>query len=369
MKREVYFSDLRADAKRNVLDKIKDLLERTGIREKVKRNSLVALKLNFGEKGNTSYIHPSFIREVVKKVKELQGKPFLTDTTTLYEGSRNDAASSIQNAIENGFSYSVVGAPIIIADGLRGDAGIAVRIDKGIYKEVQIAQGIYEADSLICLSHFKCHDLTGFGGAIKNLAMGCSTRAGKLSQHSSVAPYVNYAKCVGCGTCLEWCRFNAISITEKRGASIRAEACTGCARCITACPERAIGIRWNEESSSVQKKMAEYALGAIKGKEGRSIFLNFLIQIAPDCDCANFTDTPIVGDIGIAASVDPVALDQASADLVNKKEGNRESRLTANFRPGEDKFRGLYPKIDWETQLEYGEKIGLGTRNYRLIRI
>ena len=221
---------------------------------------------------------------------------------------------------------------------------------------------------MITLSHFKCHELTGIGGAIKNLAMGCSSREGKLEQHSNVAPQVAEKYCNACAVCLSACAHDAISMIEGK-AQINTEQCTGCGRCITACEQQAIQIQWNEQSDLVMKKMVDYARGAISGKEGKLLFINFVTQVSPACDCYGHSDAPIVADIGILASTDPVALDQACADLVNQATGLEGTALQNGHKPGCDKFKGVYPEINWETTLEQAEKLGLGSRKYEITRL
>jgi len=202
-------------------------------------------------------------------------------------------------------------------------------------------------------------------GAIKNLGMGCSSRSGKMEQHSTLAPQVAAKICTACAACLRACAHDAIQI-EAGVAVIDAERCVGCGRCISICEIQAIRIQWNEASGQTMKKMAEYALGAVSGKQGKQLYVNFVTQVSPACDCYGHTDAAIVADIGLAVSTDPVALDQACADLVNQARGLEQTALTANHAPGEDKFRGVYPQIDWETTLKHAEKIGLGSRNYTL---
>lgn len=374
MKSNVFFSDLIVSKEKTLLDKLDNLLDRVDIKGKIREKDLVAIKLHFGEKGNTAYIRPIFLRRIVDRVKSLKGKPFLTDTNTLYIGSRSEAISHLMTAYQNGFVYEVVDAPLIIADGIRGNSQVRVKIDKSIFKTVSIAHEIYMADVLLSVAHFKGHELSGFGGTLKNLGMGCASREGKLSQHSNISPWVKEKVCKGCETCLGWCPSGAISmIPSKSGsknvASIDSKRCIGCGECILSCPTGAIQIQWNETIPIFQKKIVEYAYGAIQGKKGKTLFLNFLTQISPACDCYGFSDIPIVKDIGILASEDPVAIDQASVDLINLEEGNRSSKLTKNWASGEDKFRALYPEIDWEIQLRYAEEIGLGTRKYELIKI
>jgi uncharacterized Fe-S center protein len=376
MKSVVFFSDLKVGSK-TLLDKLDALLERTNLKEKIKERDLVAIKLHFGERGNTAFIRPIFLRRIVDRVKHYKGKPFLTDTNTLYIGTRGEAISHLTTAYQNGFVYSVVDAPLLISDGLRGNSSVKVTIDKPHFKTVSIAHAIYMADALISVAHFKGHELSGFGGTLKNLGMGCASREGKLSLHSNISPRVKAKVCKGCELCLTTCAHEAISMlppkaaieSKRMTAFIDSKKCIGCGECILTCPTGAVQIQWNETIPVFQKKMVEYAYGAVEKKKRKVLYLNFLTQISPACDCWGYSDTPIVSDIGILCSEDPVAIDQASVDLVNGQEGNRSSKLTKHWNPGEDKFRALYPKVDWSIQLAYGEEIGLGTRNYELIKI
>jgi len=377
MKSQVFFADLKLASGKNLFDKLDVLLDRTNLKGKIREKDLVAIKLHFGEKGNTGFVRPTFLQKIVDRVKQRKGKPFLTDTNTLYTGARSEAISHLTTAYEHGFTESVVGAPLVIADGLRGNSAVKVRIDKPIFKTVSIAHEIYMADTLICVTHFTGHELSGFGGVLKNLGMGCSSREGKLSQHSNISPKVKGKNCKGCERCLTMCAQEAISMhplkpeTESKHmvAAIDPEKCVGCGECILTCPTGAIQVQWNETIPIFQKKMVEHAYGVVQKKKGKVLCLNFLIQISPACDCYGHSDTPIVNDIGILSSEDPVAIDQASVDLVNAEFGNRSSKLSKNWNPGEDKFRALYPEVDWTIQLAYGEEIGLGKRDYELIKI
>lgn len=364
----VYFTTMRTTPNRGLLNKIEGLLKRTRINTIIQKNELVAIKLHFGEQGNTAYLRPLFLRTIAETVRALDSKPFLTDTNTLYAGSRSDAVMHLHTAIQNGFGFSSVGCPLVIAGGLRGNNGVRVPIKGEALKETIIAKEIVEADALIAVSHFKAHELSGFGGALKNLGMGCATREGKLVQHSTVAPKINPMTCKGCKICLSYCPATAISVEDKT-ASIRQDTCLGCGECIVVCPYKAIEIQWNESPDLFQKKMVEYALGALKGKEKKSVFVNFLVQISPACDCYPNSDAPIVRDIGITASTDPVAIDAASCDLVNGEESIPNTAIKGILKRGEDKWRALYPAIDWHIQLDHAEKMGLGTREYTLVRI
>jgi uncharacterized Fe-S center protein len=377
MKSSVFFSDLKVESGKTILDKLDILLDRADLKGKIREKDLVAIKLHFGEKGNTAYVRPIFLRRVVDRVKQYKGKPFLTDTTTLYTGHRSEAVSHLNTAVENGFTESVVNAPLLIADGLRGNSAMRVRIDKPIFKTVSIAHGIDMADALISVTHFKGHELSGFGGTLKNLGMGCASREGKLSQHSNISPQVKKKACKGCERCLIGCAQEAISMrplpsgveTKPSIAFIDPKKCVGCGECILTCPSGAVQVQWNESIPMFQKKMVEHAYGAVQKKKAKTLYLNFLTQITPACDCYGYSDTPIVNDIGILSSEDPVAIDQASVDLVNGEAGNRASKLQKNWNPGEDKFRAVYPEVDWNIQLAYAEEIGLGTRKYELIKI
>ena len=377
MKSDVFFSDLKLGSGKTLFDKLDTLLDRADLKGKIREKDLVAIKLHFGEKGNTAFVRPIFLRRIVDRVKQYKGKPFLTDTNTLYTGARSEAVSHLTTAFQHGFTESVVNAPILIADGLRGNNAVKVRIDRPLFKTVSIAREIDMADTLITVTHFKGHELSGFGGALKNLGMGCASREGKLSQHSNISPQVKGKACKGCERCLVWCAQQAISmlspqsgVETKQGiASIDPKKCVGCGECILTCPSGAIQIQWNESIPIFQKKMVEHACGAVQKKKGKALYLNFLTQISPACDCYGFSDAPIVNDVGILSSVDPVAIDQASVDLVNGEAGNRSSKLSKNWNPGEDKFRAVYPEVDWSIQLAYGEEIGMGTRGYELIRI
>jgi uncharacterized Fe-S center protein len=364
--------DLRASAKEPNFKKfgrLLDALDIKGIIQRKKKRPLVAVKLHFGEKGNTAFIRPIYVRQVVDKLWDLGGRPFLTDANTVYVGARSESVSHLTTAIENGFAYAVVRAPLVIADGLTGKAEVEVKINKEQFKSVFLAEAIVEAEALVTLSHFKLHELSGFGGALKNLGMGCASRKGKLSQHSNLAPKVTAKKCTGCGDCIAHCAQEAISINpETEKAVIDPKKCVGCAECILVCPYGNIQIQWNETIPVFLKKMMEYAYGVMTTKRHRGVFINFITQVSPACDCYGHNDLPIVADIGIVASRDPVAIDQACADMVNQTRGLPGSALKKKSA-GVDKFKDIYPQVDWPIQVEYAEQLGLGTRQYELVKI
>ncbi|MCF8070550.1 MAG: DUF362 domain-containing protein [Desulfobacterales bacterium] len=368
MKSKVYFSDLRATYKKNFLKKLREIITAAGLDNILEKRDLVAVKLHFGEKGNTAYVRPVFVRDVVESIKETGGFPFLTDSNTLYAGTRGDAPHHHITAIQNGFAYSVVDAPVIIADGLRGRSETAVTINQKRVKRAYVGSEIVSADALISIAHFKCHELAGFGGTIKNIGMGCASRRGKMAQHADVAPKIKKKKCIGCGDCRRHCAHRAIAMVDKK-AVINPEKCIGCGECLLICMHDAVKIQWKQSVPEFMEKMVEYTMGVLKNKKDKALFINFITDITPACDCAPYNDAPIVRDIGVVVSTDPVAIDQASADLVNQEKGLTGTCLEKGLKAGEDKFKAVYPKVNWQHQLIYAEKLGLGSRKYELISI
>jgi uncharacterized Fe-S center protein len=368
MKSEVYFANLRAHSdQESTMVKVQRLFDRAGFSDVVHKDDRTAIKLHFGERGNDGFISPVYVRQVVEKVKAFGGNPFLTDTNTLYLGSRSNAVDHITTAVLHGFGFAVTGAPIIIADGLFGKNVTQVTINKKHFKTVVIAGDIALADSMIVLTHFKGHIVSGFGGAIKNLAMGCSPPEGKRAQHNA-HPFTIPERCRGCGTCTEGCPKSAITIEDSKSV-IDHDLCIGCFECMHACPEHAIDINWETEIPVFLERMVEHAYGAVRSKKNKVGYMNFLIRITPDCDCFPFSDTPIVPDIGILASKDPVAIDAASFDLVNQQTGFTDSLLTTHHQKGKDKFKGVHAQTDGYRQLKYAEEIGMGSATYDLIAI
>ncbi|MEW6096755.1 MAG: DUF362 domain-containing protein [bacterium] len=364
---KVFFMNMRASFGENSFAKFNKLLKKINLNELITKNALIAIKLHFGEMGNLAFISPIWVRELVRYIKKLGGNPFLTDTSTLYRGSRVNAVKHLQTAYANGFNYSCVQAPIIIGDGLKGEAAVEVVINKKHFTSITTSQVVHEADVIICLSHFKGHGLSGFGGSLKNIGMGLADRKGKFKMHCDAIPVVKGKVCDQCLTCVNNCSGGAITIVNKM-PQIDVDKCLGCGQCIVMCPNALFAIDWEGTSPKVvQERIVEFAYGALLGK--KACFFNFIINVTPDCDCCPHSDANIIPDVGILASSDPVAIDQASLDLVNQQIGIPNTALKTNFQPGEDKLQGFNPKLTAEPQLNYAQEIGLGTRNYKLEEI
>lgn len=362
----VYFIDFRATMQNNFATKLNFLLDKAGLAGAIRKRDLTAVKIHFGEMGNAAFIRPVYVRTVVAAIKRLGGVPFLTDANTVYAGTRSDAPHHLTTAIQNGFAFAVVDAPLVIADGLRGKSEAAVPVHGKHFETVYIGKEVVEADALISLAHFKGHELSGFGGTLKNVGMGCASRKGKLAMHSTVSPRVRAEQCIGCGECVDHCSQKALSLVDDKSV-IDEQLCIGCGECILVCPQSAIQISWDQEIPAFLEGMMEYTAGVLKDKAGKALFVNFINDVSPACDCYPVNDAPIVKNIGVVAGADPVAVDQASADLVNAEPALSNTRLNVNLAAGEDKFKGLYPKVDWAIQLDYAEKLGLGSRRYELI--
>jgi uncharacterized Fe-S center protein len=373
MKSEVYFTRVGAlSMDDSILNRLKKLFDRVGAGSIIKDKETVAIKAHFGEEGNVSFVSPLYYRTIVDRIKDCGGNPFLTDTNTLYAGHRNNAVKHLNIALKHGFSFATVNAPLVIADGLMGTDSVDVEINKTHLKKAKIASAIYWANTLIVVSHCKGHMMTGLGGAIKNLGMGCAPRAGKQDQHSGNDPKFLENICTGCGECVNWCNFDAIKIVDGKAINDTGK-CAGCGECVPACRFDAIESNWDTELVKMNEKMAEYAFAALVNKKNKAVFFNFVLNVTPECDCMPSSDKYLVPDIGILASFDPVAIDAASLDLVNTAaaiEENIKDRESYDLKYAKkDKFKMVHPNLDCHTQLIHAEKIGLGTREYELIEI
>ena len=365
----VYFTDMRTRPGKNMLDKLKGLVKKAGFDQINFKDKFVAIKIHFGEPGNIAYIRPNYVAVIVKMIQDLGGKPFLTDANTLYHGKRANAIDHLQSAMENGFNRIAVGCDVIIADGLTGSDYIEMPVDGGTHcKNAKIGAAIAEADIIISLNHFKGHEMTGFGGALKNLGMGSGSRGGKLEMHSASQPVIAQEKCVACGMCIKNCAQEAISYNDNKKAQIDYELCVGCGQCVAVCKYDAAQVLWDESASTAGEKIAEYAQAVCKDKP--HFHVNFIMNVSPNCDCWDSNDQAIVSDLGIAASFDPTALDRASVDMVNEAPYIQTSELAEkDYQPGQDKFTAIHPRTRWQATLEHAEKIGLGQQVYELKKV
>ena len=372
-KSKVYYTDFRTKAFGESLPaKLKRLARRAGIADIDMDGKFVAIKMHFGELGNISYLRPNYAKAIADLVKELGGKPFLTDCNTMYPGFRKNALEHLECAWENGFTPLSAGCPVIIGDGLKGTDDIAVPVEGGEYtKEALIGRAIMDADVFISLTHFKGHEMTGFGGAIKNIGMGCGSRAGKKDQHSAGKAVIYEDKCRGCRRCQRECANGGLVFDERtRKMHVDETNCVGCGRCLGACNFDAIDFAQNQAISILNAKMAEYTKAVVSGRE--CFHISLILDVSPYCDCHPENDAPIIPDIGMFVSRDPVALDQACADACLAATPVRNSVLgdnmhAADFHDHHDHFRNTTPESEWETQLTHGEKIGIGSRSYELI--
>jgi len=368
---KVYFTNLRVKPPQNLLKKLVNLAVKAGIEKIDYERKLVALKIHFGEPGNLAYIRPNYAASMVKFLKSKGAVPFLTDCNTLYYGRRANAPSHIDAAFENGFNPIATGCPVIIADGIRGTDFRDIEVDLELCKSAKIGSAIADADVIITLNHFKGHELTGFGGALKNLGMGCASVGGKLFLHSGSSPKIYEKNCTGCRVCEKYCGHDAIKVGKDKIAHIDYEKCVGCGQCVAVCQYDASRVVWASTSETACRRISEYAYAVVKDKP--AFHINFIMNVSPDCDCWDSNDYPLVPDIGIAASFDPVALDQASADLVMAAPALPGSKICENHKKGnlkgKDKFKLAHPDTFWQAGLEHGEKIGLGHLTYELVNV
>ncbi|MBQ3078685.1 MAG: DUF362 domain-containing protein [Clostridia bacterium] len=371
MASKVYFTNMRTYNAESLPEKITRLIKTAGIGEIDFKNKFTAVKVHFGEAGNLAYLRPNYAKAVVDVLKELGAKPFVTDCSTLYVGARKNALDHLDVAYEHGYNPFCLGCHVIIADGLKGTDETIVPIEGEFVKNAKIGTAVADADIIISLSHFKGHEGTGFGGALKNLGMGCGSSAGKAEMHESEKPVVDKDKCVACGVCAKNCAHGAIDIKDR--ASIDYDKCKGCGRCIGVCPEKAMKPGEENGCETLARKVTEYAWAVVKDKP--HFHISLAIDISPFCDCYDNNDAPILPDIGMFASFDPVALDKACADMCNKACAIENSLLGEkhhhdNCNCGcKDHFHVLHPDTNWLSAIEQGEKIGLGTREYELIDI
>lgn len=357
MSSEVYFTPAKLnEGEKNVSQKALKLFRAGGFKNCFVENDFTAVKVHIGEGGNTTYIKAPYFKGLVDELLRLKTKPFVTDTSTLYTGRRHNAIDHSILAEEHGFNAKELGAPFIPPDGLFGNSEIGIRIDGELNKQVFVASDISRCQSMLALAHFTGHPATCAAASLKTIGMGCTSRKGKMRQHSALNPSIK-DNCRLCGECYENCPADAITLGDVK-AHIDRDKCIGCAECLAVCRFNAVKFDWAEENEALQKNIAEHALGVLKDKSDRVVFYNFVMSVAKDCDCMKTPDIDlIIDDIGILASTDPVALDQAALDMVEQKGGKQLEGLIGN------------KKLRPEPLLEHAEKIGLGSREYKIVQI
>lgn len=370
-KAKVYYTDFRTKLGEGLPTKLKRLIRAAGIGDMDMDGKFVAIKMHFGELGNLGFLRPNYAKAVADVVKELGGKPFLTDCNTLYVGSRKNALEHLYCAWENGFTPMTVGCPILIGDGLKGTDDVEVPVNGEYVQNAKIGRAIMDADVFISLNHFKGHEMAGFGGAIKNIGMGCGSRAGKKEQHHNGQPTVHQDKCRGCKACLKECANHGLAFDETtRKMHIVTENCVGCGRCIGACNFDAIDFSSWAAVKDLNRRMAEYAKAVVDGRP--NFHISLIVDVSPNCDCHAENDAPILPNIGMFASFDPLALDQACVDACLACDPLPNSQLSDNmakpdFCDHHDHFKNSTPDSEYKTCLEHAEKIGIGTRSYELV--
>ena len=373
----VYFTDLRTSPGNSLPKKLLKLVRRAGIGQIDFKDKFTAIKIHFGEPGNVAYIRHNYVAAIVDLLKEYGAKVFLTDSNTLYSGGRSNAVDHLKAAMDNGFNPISAHADVIIADGLKGTDYKEIELNGEYCKAPKIGAAIADADIVISMNHFKGHEQTGFGGALKNLGMGSASVGGKLELHSSSQPVINLENCIGCRICEKYCRHAAVTVTGGK-APIDYGKCVGCGQCVAVCQHEGAVVKDWDSSETLNYKIAEYALAVVKDKP--SFHISFIMNVSPNCDCWNHNDAAIIPDLGIAASFDPVALDCACADLVKAAPVLQNNAITDidsksgkdhshDRHAGEDKFHIVHPDTKWEAGVEHGEKIGLGNREYTLVRV
>ena len=360
---KVYFTNFETTMEENIQQKFSRLLLTAGLDQIDFENKYVAIKLHFGEPGNLAYLRPQYARTLVDLVKQLGGKPFLTDCNTLYVGGRTNGLDHLESAYQNGFNPYNMGCHVLIGDGLRGTDEVEVPVNGDYVHNARIGRAVMDADIVISLAHFKGHEGAGFGGTIKNVGMGCGSRAGKEEMHASRKPKVRTEECIGCGSCAKNCAHGA-PVVEGGKMQIDLRKCLGCGRCIGVCPTQAIYCEEDASSTVLNSKMAEYTKAVVQGRP--AFYINIICDVSPYCDCYGVNHPAIIPDIGMLASFDPVAIDEASGRLCNQAPRSANVTFEGNT---EDIFTDLHPSTNWHVQISHGKKIGLGTDEYRLIEI
>jgi len=371
-KSQVYFTNLRTTPTSNLLDKMERLIKKAGIKTIDFDKKFTAIKIHFGEPGNLAYIRPNYAARLADYLRTLGAKPFLTDSNTLYSGGRSNAVDHLESAMANGFNPISARCQVIIADGLKGTDYREIPIDGEYCKAPKIGTAVADADVIISMTHFKGHEQTGFGGTFKNLGMGAAAVPGKMELHSASKPLINKNNCTSCNICVRQCAHDAVHLNDQRKADIDYDKCVGCGQCVAVCQYDAAQVGADDTSERLNCKIAEYTLAILQGKP--SFHISFIMNVSPNCDCWNHNDAPIVPDLGIAASFDPVALDKACADIVINAPAAQTSNVLADAHPhqdlqGADKFCLVHPDTEWLSGLRHAEKLGMGSMDYELITV
>ncbi len=377
---KVYFTSFKTSYTENLPQKLQRLIKTAGIGDIDFTDKYAAIKIHFGELGNLAFLRPNYAKAVVDVVKEQGGKVFLTDCNTLYVGSRKNALDHLDTAYENGFSPFSTGCHVLIADGLKGTDEALVPIDGEYVKEAKIGRALMDADVLISLTHFKGHEATGFGGALKNIGMGGGSRAGKMEMHCDGKPNIDSESCIGCGMCTRVCAHEGVSVKDKK-ATIDHNKCVGCGRCIGVCPKDAVRAGFDSSNDVLNYKIAEYTKAIC---DGRPCFhISLICDVSPNCDCHAENDIPIIPNVGMFASFDPVALDVACADACNRQpviagsildenqaqEHSHDGHEHEHEHGQHDHFHMTHPDTNWRSCVEHAQKIGLGSMEYELIEV
>jgi uncharacterized Fe-S center protein len=371
MTSKVFFADARANKwEEGLVQKTATLFDRAGFPKLISKDDLVAIKTHFGDTNNSRYLRPVYIRQIVEKVKECGGNPIVVETTGHGWWSRSTSWKYLNVAARNGFTPQTLDAPIVILDGPLGMDYEEVEIKGNILNKVLVGRGLHTVNVLISAAHFKGHGMSGFGGALKNVGIGCVSKIGKGMVHGPGGWRIDPEKCDACEKCLALCPTYAIKIVKGK-AIIDQEKCVMCGHCTVICPQKAVKAEWTPSREGTLR-MVDSASGVIKliGKE-KTAFFNFVIDVTPDCDCWPWSDQIIVPDQGILASTDPVAIDKAALDLVTNAPGIKGSKAEEKeaLEPGSDKFALIHGHKHHHLQLEAAEQLGLGSTKYELVKI
>lgn len=387
MASKVCFTDFHCAGDEGQLDKLKKLIIAAGIDDLDFDNKFVAVKVHFGEWGNMAFLRQQYAKIICDYVKTKGGKPFVTDCNTLYPGSRGNALDHLDAAYMNGYNPLATGVHTIIADGLRGNDEQEIPVEGGEYvKTAKIGAAIAEADVIISLNHFKGHVAAGFGGALKNIGMGCGSKRGKMEMHSHGTPWVDEDICIGCGMCVRNCANQGVEVIDGI-AVVDEDKCVGCGHCLGFCPVGSIQCKYDEAPAVLNYKIAEYSKAVLEGKQ--EFHVSLVVDVSPKCDCDPNNDIPIIPDVGMFASKDAVAIDQACVDACNRMPVMPGSVIGEHSHhhhhscgctvdcPGSadeeqketkrDVFRMVHPDTNWEAGLIHAEKLGIGTRDYELV--